>query len=295
MSQPYTAPTSARIALPPEGRRPRPRHRLLFRRARLRHYPALWLPRGLSRSGRLSPPHRPQHLGKRRRHPAASGPQPASTTPPFSTPHAPTSAPPSGRCRRGHPLDGAADHGVSERLPPRPRWQRRGALCRQAAGRLAARPGRQSRHGQRAARRRRPRGARRLNARTSPPCHLRLSSSVRPVPAVAETGRPPGHSRHHPTGGCARLSPPGVRRRGPCSPANSLRRHGDRRNTMATGTNIRTPWFEGRWHDGDAMIMRAADHAPGSAPRSSTARAPSAASAQTSRPTAPASTAPPRR
>lgn len=28
---------------------------------------------------------------------------------------------------------------------------------------------------------------------------------------------------------------------------------------MATGTNIRT-WFEGRWHDGDAMIMRAADH-----------------------------------
>ncbi len=28
---------------------------------------------------------------------------------------------------------------------------------------------------------------------------------------------------------------------------------------MATGTNIRT-YFEGRWHDGDAMIMRAADH-----------------------------------
>jgi branched-chain amino acid aminotransferase len=28
---------------------------------------------------------------------------------------------------------------------------------------------------------------------------------------------------------------------------------------MATGTNIRT-WFEGRWHDGDVMIMRAADH-----------------------------------
>ncbi|MGI1663907.1 branched-chain amino acid aminotransferase [Palleronia sp. KMU-117] len=28
---------------------------------------------------------------------------------------------------------------------------------------------------------------------------------------------------------------------------------------MATGTNIRT-YFDGRWHDGDAMIMRAADH-----------------------------------
>ncbi|RVV97426.1 branched-chain amino acid aminotransferase [Mesobaculum littorinae] len=28
---------------------------------------------------------------------------------------------------------------------------------------------------------------------------------------------------------------------------------------MATGTDIRT-YFEGRWHDGDAMIMRAADH-----------------------------------
>lgn len=28
---------------------------------------------------------------------------------------------------------------------------------------------------------------------------------------------------------------------------------------MATGKNIRT-WFEGRWHDGDVMIMRAADH-----------------------------------
>lgn len=28
---------------------------------------------------------------------------------------------------------------------------------------------------------------------------------------------------------------------------------------MATGSNIRT-WFDGRWHDGDAMIMRAADH-----------------------------------
>ena len=28
---------------------------------------------------------------------------------------------------------------------------------------------------------------------------------------------------------------------------------------MATGTNIRT-WFEGKWHDGDVPIMRAADH-----------------------------------
>lgn len=28
---------------------------------------------------------------------------------------------------------------------------------------------------------------------------------------------------------------------------------------MATGTNIRT-WFEGRWHDGDTAIMKAADH-----------------------------------
>jgi branched-chain amino acid aminotransferase len=28
---------------------------------------------------------------------------------------------------------------------------------------------------------------------------------------------------------------------------------------MATGTNIRT-WFEGAWHTGDVMIMRAADH-----------------------------------
>lgn len=28
---------------------------------------------------------------------------------------------------------------------------------------------------------------------------------------------------------------------------------------MATGTNIRT-WFQGRWHDGDVPIMRAADH-----------------------------------
>ena len=28
---------------------------------------------------------------------------------------------------------------------------------------------------------------------------------------------------------------------------------------MATGTNIRT-WVDGRWHDGDAMIIRAADH-----------------------------------
>ncbi len=28
---------------------------------------------------------------------------------------------------------------------------------------------------------------------------------------------------------------------------------------MATGTNVRT-YFEGRWHDGDVMIMRAADH-----------------------------------
>ena len=28
---------------------------------------------------------------------------------------------------------------------------------------------------------------------------------------------------------------------------------------MATGTNIRT-WFDGAWHDGDVMIMRAADH-----------------------------------
>ncbi|WP_126974599.1 branched-chain amino acid aminotransferase [Frigidibacter oleivorans] len=28
---------------------------------------------------------------------------------------------------------------------------------------------------------------------------------------------------------------------------------------MSFGTNIRT-WFDGRWHDGDAMVMRAADH-----------------------------------
>ncbi|MGZ9811845.1 branched-chain amino acid aminotransferase [Pseudoroseicyclus sp. H15] len=28
---------------------------------------------------------------------------------------------------------------------------------------------------------------------------------------------------------------------------------------MATGTNIRT-WFEGSWHEGDAYVMRAADH-----------------------------------
>ena len=28
---------------------------------------------------------------------------------------------------------------------------------------------------------------------------------------------------------------------------------------MATGTDIST-WFEGRWHDGDVMVMRAADH-----------------------------------
>lgn len=28
---------------------------------------------------------------------------------------------------------------------------------------------------------------------------------------------------------------------------------------MATGTNIRT-WFEGRWHDGDRAVMKAADH-----------------------------------
>ncbi len=28
---------------------------------------------------------------------------------------------------------------------------------------------------------------------------------------------------------------------------------------MAFGTDIRT-WFEGRWHDGDVMVMRAADH-----------------------------------
>lgn len=28
---------------------------------------------------------------------------------------------------------------------------------------------------------------------------------------------------------------------------------------MAFGTNIRT-WFEGKWHDGDIMVMRAADH-----------------------------------
>ena len=28
---------------------------------------------------------------------------------------------------------------------------------------------------------------------------------------------------------------------------------------MATGKNIRT-YFDGRWHDGDVMIMRAADH-----------------------------------
>lgn len=28
---------------------------------------------------------------------------------------------------------------------------------------------------------------------------------------------------------------------------------------MAFGTNIRT-WFDGRWHDGDVMVMRAADH-----------------------------------
>ncbi len=28
---------------------------------------------------------------------------------------------------------------------------------------------------------------------------------------------------------------------------------------MATGTKIRT-YFEGRWHDGDVAVMRAADH-----------------------------------
>ena len=28
---------------------------------------------------------------------------------------------------------------------------------------------------------------------------------------------------------------------------------------MATGTNIRT-YFEGQWHEGNALIMRAADH-----------------------------------
>lgn len=28
---------------------------------------------------------------------------------------------------------------------------------------------------------------------------------------------------------------------------------------MATGTNIKT-WYRGEWHDGDAMVMRAADH-----------------------------------
>ena len=28
---------------------------------------------------------------------------------------------------------------------------------------------------------------------------------------------------------------------------------------MATGTNIRT-YYQGTWHEGDAMVMRAADH-----------------------------------
>jgi hypothetical protein len=32
-----------------------------------------------------------------------------------------------------------------------------------------------------------------------------------------------------------------------------------RERRVATGDNFRT-WFDGRWHDGEVMIMRAADH-----------------------------------
>ena len=60
-------------ACPSQGRRSRSRARLLLRRARLRADAAHGLGRGVHFGRRLSPPHRPQHLGEQRRPSAAAG------------------------------------------------------------------------------------------------------------------------------------------------------------------------------------------------------------------------------
>ena len=100
-----------------EGRRYRPRARLLSRRARLRAEAALRHAGGVHRRGRLSPSHRAQHLGKRRR-PSAR----ARHHRPLSSRHPLSDARGAGRraaprsTAAGIQLDGASDHGVSEAL-----------------------------------------------------------------------------------------------------------------------------------------------------------------------------------
>ena len=102
---------------PSQGGRSRPRARLLLRRARLRADAALRQPGRLRRGRRLSPPHRPQHLGEQGRLAAAARHHRPLSTSPSSirpAPHSPM------RCKRlvdaRVPLDGASDHGVSEAL-----------------------------------------------------------------------------------------------------------------------------------------------------------------------------------
>ena len=58
---------------PSEGRGPRPRDRLLPRRARLRAHAAAGRPGGVPFRGRLPPPHRAQHVGVEGRLAAAAG------------------------------------------------------------------------------------------------------------------------------------------------------------------------------------------------------------------------------
>ena len=129
----------------PQGRRPRPRARLLLRRPRLRGAAAYGLRRGVHLGGRLPPPHRAQHLGQQGGHPPPPG-----TTGLFHTailyPTRPALADalrrliscrhPARRRQRPRRQRGA--------LPARSRRERRRALSRPPGGRMAARVGRQA-------------------------------------------------------------------------------------------------------------------------------------------------------
>ena len=89
---------------------------LLSRCARVRADAAIRPGRGVHLRRRLSPPHRAEHLGEPRRLAAAAGhDRPVSPAILY-----PTRAELADALRRvlagGHPLDGAADHGVSEAL-----------------------------------------------------------------------------------------------------------------------------------------------------------------------------------
>ena len=116
------------------ARRARPRRD----RRRPRGRPRRRVPRGR----RLPPPHRPQHLGERRRLAAAPGPhrplprRVPLPRPPRARPRRPAAARPR---RRDRPRHRPRRHRL--RLPRRPRRQRRRALLRPPAPRLVRRRG----------------------------------------------------------------------------------------------------------------------------------------------------------